>query len=86
MKKGPIYFLSWLISLVYVCMHPKAPLNQDTSFVIITASYNNEEWYRRNLESILNQDYDNWRLIYINDCSTDDTYNGVQTLIQDYGL
>jgi glycosyltransferase involved in cell wall biosynthesis len=53
--------------------HPK-------KFVILTASYNNKDWYKRNLDSLFSQTYTNWQLIYINDCSTD----GTGELVKDY--
>lgn len=53
---------------------------QDKHFVIITASYKNAEWYTRNLDSILNQDYPHFRLIYIDDASPD----GTGKLVDDY--
>ncbi len=46
---------------------------KEKAFVIVTPSYNNKEWCKRNLESILSQDYSNYRLIYIDDASTDGT-------------
>lgn len=55
-------------------------------FVIVTASYNNKEWYQRNLDSIFNQNYEHWRLIYIDDCSTDGTADLVQQYIADRGM
>jgi len=58
----------------------------DKSFVIVTASYNNKDWYQKNLDSVVNQTYDNWRMIYINDRSTDETGVLVHSYIQDYGL
>lgn len=53
------------------------------SFVIVTASYNNKEWYQRNLDSVFGQTYDNWRMIYINDCSTDGTGDLVNRYVHD---
>lgn len=50
------------------------------SFVVLAASYNNDQWYEKHLDSIRNQTYDNWRMIYINDCSTD----GTGQLVEDY--
>lgn len=41
--------------------------------VAITCMYNNEKWALKNLESIFNQQYDNFRVIIVNDCSTDNT-------------
>lgn len=64
-------------------------LNQiiaSNKFVIVTASYNNKEWYKRNLDSLFNQKNDAWRLIYINDCSTDGTGECVKNYIAKKGL
>ena len=49
-------------------------------FVFVTASYNNSEWYEKNLASMLEQDYDNFEIIYVDDCSPD----GTGQLVQDY--
>src|SRR5262245_2870517 len=43
------------------------------SFVIVIPSYNNALWCRRNLESVLNQAYPLFHVIYVDDASTDDT-------------
>lgn len=56
------------------------PSDTQKPIVILTASYNNKDWYERNLSSLFGQRYDNWRLIYINDCSTDQT----SLLVQEY--
>jgi glycosyltransferase involved in cell wall biosynthesis len=50
-------------------------------FKIITPSFNNSEWVEYNVASILNQTYTNWEVIYINDCSTDDTLQQVTELV-----
>ena len=44
-------------------------------FVIVIPSYNNEWWCEENFTSALNQDYpsEHYQIIYINDCSTDQT-------------
>ena len=52
--------------------------------VVIIPSYNNEQWCKRNLESVFLQDYENYRVIYIDDCSSDHTYPLVQYLIQEF--
>ena len=43
------------------------------SFVIVVPSYNNEKYVSVNLNSIYQQTYPFFRVIYINDASTDDT-------------
>lgn len=52
----------------------------EKSFVIVVPSYNNSKWYKQNLDSILFQNYNNYKIIYIDDCSNDNT--GV--LVQNY--
>lgn len=58
--------------LVSTTDHYKVEQNK-TKFVFIVPSYCNKQWYRRNLGSIFFQQYDNYRVIYIDDCSSDDT-------------
>lgn len=59
---------------------PFAHSEKQKSFVIITASYKNAEWYKRNLDSLFNQNYDNYHIIYIDDASPD----GTGALVQEY--
>jgi glycosyltransferase involved in cell wall biosynthesis len=40
---------------------------------VIIPSYNNRQWYKRNLSSVLAQDYHNFSVIYVDDCSSDRT-------------
>lgn len=51
-------------------------------FVILIPSYNNSAYCERNLRSVLEQNYDNYRIIYIDDCSKDDTYEKVRQILQ----
>ena len=41
--------------------------------VVVVPSYNNKQWYKKNLGSIFSQEYKNYRVIYIDDASTDGT-------------
>ncbi|MBI3236424.1 MAG: glycosyltransferase family 2 protein [Chlamydiales bacterium] len=50
-------------------------------FVIIIPSYNNSLWVEKNLGSVLSQKYDNFRVLYIDDASTDDTYEKVESIL-----
>ena len=52
-------------------------------FTIIIPSYNNEKWAKRCLGSALGQNYDNYDVVYINDCSTDNTAGVVNQIIED---
>jgi len=59
---------------------------QQKSIVIVSASYNNAAFYKENLLSVFNQDYDNWHLYYIDDCSTDGTGKLVQEFIDEHKM
>lgn len=48
--------------------------------VVVIPSYNNQEWYQKNLLSALEQKYSKFRILYINDCSTDGTGEQVAQL------
>lgn len=52
-------------------------------FIIITPSFNNADWVEYNLASVLNQTYENWVLVYIDDCSTDNTYEKASEILKD---
>ena len=52
-------------------------------FKIVIPSYNNEQWLETNIESILEQDYDNYEVLYIDDCSTDKTKSLVENMVGD---
>lgn len=45
----------------------------NNKFKIVIPSYNNEKWIETNIESIKEQTYKNYEVLYINDKSTDDT-------------
>ena len=45
--------------------------NIDKHFSIFIASYNNQELARTNIQSALSQNYSNYHIYYVNDCSTD---------------
>lgn len=58
---------------------------QQKRFVIIITSFNNAEWYRANLASVFDQEYDNYRVIYVDDCSDDGTAELVEKYIAERG-
>ncbi|MFC1842063.1 glycosyltransferase family 2 protein [Candidatus Dependentiae bacterium] len=59
--------------------YPEKPM------VIEIPSYNNKDWYKRNLDSVFNQNYTNYRIIYTNDASTDGTGDLVEQYIKERG-
>lgn len=60
------------------------PVKEDKKFVFIIPSYNNDMWINKNVTSVLDQTYSNWRIIYINDCSTDSTEDKFHELTENY--
>jgi glycosyltransferase involved in cell wall biosynthesis len=52
---------------------------------VIIPSYNNRQWYDRNLSSVIAQDYQNFRVTYVDDCSSDGTGELVAQFIADRG-
>lgn len=48
---------------------------------IIMPNYNGAEYVRETIESVLNQTYTNWELLFVDDCSTDDSL----ILVEKYG-
>ena len=57
---------------------------QEKRLVVIIPSYNNSTWYKRNLDSVFSQQYENYHVIYIDDCSSDDIYNLVHQYIEQH--
>lgn len=53
----------------------------ESKFVILICSFNNETWVEKNILSALDQAYENFRIIYINDASTDKTLEILQRTI-----
>ena len=52
-----------------------------TFFNIIVPFYNVEKWIARCIVSVDKQNYDNYRVVLVNDCGTDDTVSIVEKLI-----
>lgn len=52
------------------------------NFVIVIPSYNNKDWYNKNLDSVLSQKYDNYRVIYTDDVSLDGTADLVEKYLK----
>ncbi len=62
------------------------PCFSDTSFVFVVCSYNNEQWIEKNLDSLFSQTYANYRVIYVNDCSTDSTDTAVKNYLAEHNI
>jgi glycosyltransferase involved in cell wall biosynthesis len=63
-----------------------AEIEKELPFVFVICSYNNAKWVYKNLDSVFNQIYKNFRVIYIDDASTDGTADMVENYIQKHHL
>lgn len=62
----------------------KACVFPEKKIVVVVASYNNSEWYTYNLGSIFAQNYTNYRVIYVDDCSPDGTAQLAETYVKEH--
>lgn len=54
---------------------------QNQKFVVVIAARNNGEGARKTLQSVLNQMYENYRVVYIDDASNDGSFEHAKDLI-----
>ena len=59
---------------------------KEKPLVVVVCSYNNSKWTENTLNSIFSQDYTNFRLIIVDDCSTDGNQQVIQKYIDDNHL
>ncbi len=57
------------------------PLTEYKSFAIVVYACNQESWCQRTLRSIFEQDYDHYRIVFIDDASNDGTYEKARDFI-----
>lgn len=61
------------------------PKLDNLKFVITIPSYNNIQWTERTLSSVFSQNKDNYRVIFIDDCSSDGTFDKAKSLTDTAG-
>ncbi len=57
--------------------------SEEKPFVVLIPSYNNSAYVEKNLRSVFSQHYSNYRVIYIDDHSSDDTFQKVKALVSE---
>ncbi len=80
---GHLPKLIWLYILFLVSEQPGNAQTSEKPIVVVIPSYENKDWYQRNLDSVLTQNYGNFRVIYIDDASPDGTGALVTTYLQE---
>ena len=53
---------------------------------IITPAYNSGRFVALTIASVLEQTYENWELLLVDDCSTDNTLNIIEPFLKDYRI
>lgn len=76
------FFVFFWFLILLVLVPPLVGKEKELPFVVIIPSYNNVKWYDENLKTILEQDYTNFRIIYLNDCSKDGTQEAVENFLK----
>lgn len=80
--------LAWKLIFLFVLMgpwaHAYAQTLEEKPFVVLIPSYNNRDWYEYNLGSALSQQYHNFRIIYVDDASTDGTGDLVEAYVREW--
>ena len=61
-------------------MFQKENYTHKPKFIYIVPSYNNKDWYKLNINSMISQKHTNWHMIYIDDCSDDGTFDLVKNI------
>src|SRR5690606_6251158 len=61
---------------------PNMERGEKRKFVIVIPSYNNEKWCVKNIQSALDQNYDQYRIIFTDDASTDETFDKVYAIVE----
>lgn len=78
MKK---HFLCTLFLVIFIHLQIVGSTSEEKKIVVITCMYNNEQWAEKNLSMIFGQKYSNFRLIIVDDGSTDRTAEIVKNTI-----
>jgi len=58
----------------------------EKNFVIVIPSYKNAKYYERNLSSVFSQNYDNFRVLYVDDKSPDNTGELVREYVEKHNI
>jgi len=72
-QTGKIYKTYCIEKSSYCPIEPRK-ITEEKKFVVIITAYNNEDYVAKALSSVFEQDYQNYRVICIDDCSIDATY------------
>src|SRR5579864_8164171 len=86
--KGCIkYIFLCVLVMTYGSIYSKTDKQKrEKPIVVVVCSYNNSEWSNNTLDSIFSQNYSNFRLIIVDDCSTDGNQQVIQQYIDEHNI
>jgi len=87
MHKQQLYRISMFVATLVIVLMPGSmqAVSQERSIVVVIPSYNNKDYYERNLGMLFSQKYDNYKVIYIDDASPDGTGDLVEAYVREQG-
>lgn len=65
----------------YSINYPAVNHKSSKKFVIVIPSYKNVKWCEKNIKSVIDQNYNNYRVIYTDDNSPDGTFEKVHSIV-----
>ncbi len=87
MKVNTIIVLLLLNASALLAESPRVPTRDgEKHIVVVTCSFNNQKWVNWNLTSVLEQQYDNYHVVYLDDKSDDLTFKLAKKFITENGL
>lgn len=60
--------------------------NNKIKMSVVTACYNSSKFLKQYLNSIINQTHTNWEIIFVDDCSTDNSIDVMKNLVKKYKI
>jgi glycosyltransferase involved in cell wall biosynthesis len=71
-----------IILFAFLLLIQNIGVGEEQFIIVLITSYNNNRWIEENVISTLHQDYARYRVIYVDDASTDGTADKVENLVK----
>lgn len=71
-----------VVFFAFLFLFHSLAVGEEKPIIVLITSYNNNHWVAENVISALHQDYTRYRVIYIDDASTDGTADRVEDLVK----
>lgn len=85
LKLVQVFITSIVLSFTSISLFAFNAKTDEKKMVVFVPSYNNAQWYKENLDSIFSQNYENYSVFYVDDCSPDGTGDLVEQYVKELG-